>query len=289
VRQFELITPSSKTEVLSLLGDNDSQIVAGGTGLLNLMKQRIANPARLISLHKIADLHRIEQVENMITIGALVTLAEIERNKLIQELAPVIVETLREVANPRIRSMATMGGTLAHADPNQDTPVTLAALGGIVIVESVPRLRELALSALYRDHYETVLEPDEMITAIKIPIPLANHRIAFKKFTPASVEDYACVTVCVRLKMVDNQCQSSHILLGGVGPTIIKATSAEQVLKGRPVSVTIADEAALAAARQTEPMDDTRGSADYKRRMVRVWVRRMILKAVGSNGKDIEI
>ncbi len=289
MRQFELVAPGSKTDVLSLLGDNDSRIIAGGTGLINLMKQRIANPARLISLHKVADLHRIEQVENMINIGALVTLAEIERSELVQELAPVIIETLREVANPRIRSMATLGGTLAHADPNQDTPVTLAALGGIVILESVSGLRELALSALYRDYYETALEPDEMITAIKIPIPSPDHRTAFKKFTPASVEDYACVTVCVRLKVVDNLCQSSHIVLGGVGSTIIKSTPAEQVLLGRQVSAAIADEAAQAAARQTEPTDDTRGSADYKRRMTRVWVRRMILKAAGSNGKDIEI
>ena len=282
MREFELVAPNNKTEVLSLLGDDDHRIIAGGTGLINLMKQQLASPARLISLHKVNDLHRIEHFENILSIGALVTLAEIERSAIVQELMPIIIETLREVANPRIRSMATLGGSLAHGDPNQDTPVTLAALGSIAVIESVARVREVALSNLYLDYFETVLEPTEMITGIKIPIPSPDHRIAFKKFTPGSVEDYACVTVCVRLKMTDKICQSSRIVLGGVGPTIIKSVLAEQILKDKEISAALADEAALAAAEQTEPTDDTRGSAGYKRRMTRVWVKRMILHAAAG-------
>lgn len=286
MRDFNLIVPTDKAQVLSLLAEAGAErrIIAGGTGLLNLMKQRLVSPEELVSLHNVVDLQGIAISQTSIVIGALTSLADIEQDAGMQSNLPIVIETLREVANPRIRSMSTIGGAIAHGDPNQDTPVTLTALDCVVVVECASGVREVPLDQFYQDYYETALQSNELITAIRIPLPANADRFSYKKFTPGSLEDYACVSVCVRLNIDEHHCQESRIVLGGVGSTIIRSSRAEQIINGANTDDAAiledrADEAAIAAAEDTDPVDDTRGSAEYKRRMSRVWVKRCILSA----------
>lgn len=279
---FELEAPTDKAELLARLAQGgEAQIIAGGTGILNLMKQRLASPEYLISLHKVAGLDRIEWRDSAALVGATRTLLEFETD--CRDRIPVMVETLTEVASPRIRAMATLGGAVAHGDPNQDTPVTLTALDAIIHVESARGTRTIPMDELYLDYYETTLESDELVTSVEVPLPNAGSRVAFSKFTPGSVEDYAVVSVCVRLVMnEDGSCVDSRVALGAVGPTILRARAAEAVLNGSTIDEQLARVAGERAAELTDPIGDARGSAAYKTRMAAVVVRRTILAALGD-------
>lgn len=282
MRDFQLVAPADKPETLQLLAaaDEDTRIIAGGTGLMNLLKQRLASPGRLVSLHRVTDLGGIAWDGDTVTIGALERLMDIGEDPSIGARLPVLREALAEVASPRIRMMATLGGAVAHGDPNQDTPVALMALDSIVVAESRDGVTEFPIAEFYRDYYETRLSPRQLVTAVRIPGDWHSSRFRYKKFTPGSREDYACVGVCVRLDFDDqDRCMDSRIVLGSVGPTVFRSHAAEQLLVGQAVTEDLARQAAEIAANESDPIDDTRGSTDYKRRMARVWVRRCLLEA----------
>lgn len=282
--QFELSSPATRSEVLALIedGDEGTRLLAGGTGLINLMKQRLAGPERLVSLHRVTDLGGIRHAEQAILIGALERLIDLEQHPDIRSNFPVLANALSEVASPRIRSMATIGGAMAHADPSQDTPLALMALDAVAIVESSTASREIPVDELYVDYYETRVGPNELITAVRLPLSKPGSRFAYKKFTPGSLEDYACVSVCIRLDLDGDVCTDLRIVLGGVGPTIFRATEAEALLRGKIVSDALIADAASAAMAATDPVDDTRGSAGYKRKMTGVWVKRTVERAMGE-------
>ena len=288
MRDIELLSPANRDEALALLADadEDTRLIAGGTGLINLVKQRLASPERLVSLHKVTDMGGVEWTGNNVTIGALEHLIDLEFDERLREQLPVLHQVLAEVASPRIRSMATLGGALGQADPNQDLPVALMALDAIVIAESSTASREIPIAEFYEDYYETVLAPDEMITALRVPLPPPASRFHYKKFTPGSLEDYACVGVCVRITSDEGgKCRDARIVVGSVAPTIFRSQAAEQMLLGQSITPALAAEAAAAAALETDPMDDARGSAAYKRRMVKVWLARSLLATTGMGGE----
>lgn len=285
MRTFELVSPGNKQEVLALLAgaDEETRVIAGGTGLLNLIKQRLASPSRLVSLHKVTDLSGIRWTKQGVVIGALERLLTIETDADLAARLPVLRQVVHEVASPRIRSMATIGGALAHADPNQDIPLALLALDATVMTETLDAAEEYPIQDFYRDYYETVLAPGQLITAVSIPMPHEESRFACKKFTPASIEDYACVNVCVRVDLDENgYCRDSRIILGSLGPTVFRAREAEAQLQGGKLTEQVARTAARAAGAATDPVEDTRGSAAYKREMAEIWVRRLLLQLAGD-------
>lgn len=283
MQAFDLVSPSSRQEAIELLAgaDEGTRVIAGGTGLINLIKQRLAGPERLVSLHRVTDLGDITWQDDHVEIGALQTLYDLQQDAQVRAHIPILQKILSEVASPRIRSMATLGGACGHADPNQDTPLALLALDATVIVESAKGKVEVPIDAFYIDYYETALTPDQLITAVRIPLPAATSRFIAKKFMPGSLEDYACVNVCIKLDLdADSTCRDARVVLGSVGPTVFRARKAEASLVGRKVDAAAAAEAAKAAADATDPVDDARGSAGYKRRMAEVWVRRCIERAI---------
>lgn len=286
MRNFDLLVPGSREEVIGMLADagEDARLIAGGTGLVNLMKQRLASPETLISLHRVPDLAGIDWSGDAVAIGALEHLLDIQQDREVAARLPVLCKTLAEVASPRIRSMATMGGAIGHADPNQDLPVTLMAMDAVVLIESRDGFSEIPLDEFYTDYYETRLQPGQLITGIRIVLPGTSSRFCYKKFTPGSREDYACVGVCVRLDIDDNDgaCRDVRIVLGSVPPVIKRARAAEEIVKSKPLTEALAREAAQSAAAESDPVDDARGSAHYKRDMSEVWVRRSLLQAAGS-------
>jgi aerobic carbon-monoxide dehydrogenase medium subunit len=282
MNDFDYRAPRSLDEVLAVLGEygEDARVVAGGTALVTMMRQRLVQPRCLVSLRDVQGLGRIE-ANGRLRLGALVTHRDAETSPLVRERIPVLAETFRRVATVRIRHMATVGGALAHGDPNQDPPVTLLALGATVEIRGARASRELPVTDFFRDYYETALEPGELVTAVTVPAPPAGSGTAFLKFLPRTADDYATVAAAaiVTLEPDGARCREARIALGSVGVTPLRATSAEALLRGEPLGEGLLRAAGEAAKTAVDPLSDHRGSAAYKREMTGVMVGRVLGQA----------
>ena len=271
MKAFEYLEPESLEEVLALLQDHgeEAKIIAGGTALVIMINQRLIMPSYLISLRKLPDLDRVQSVDGALHLGALVTHRALEISPLIRAHIPALAETFGRVATIRVRNMATVGGTLAHADPNQDSPVTLLALNARVRITSQGGSREVPLAEFFTDYYETVLQPDELITEVLVPHPKPHTGSIYVKFLPRTEDDYGTVGVAATVSIEANSglCQDCCIAMGGVGPTPLRAPEAEALLPGQKLGPELLHEMAAAAKECTDPTSDIRGSADYKRAM----------------------
>jgi carbon-monoxide dehydrogenase medium subunit len=283
VNAFDYRAPRTVDEVLALLREHgdDARVIAGGTALVTMMRQRLVLPGCLVSLRDVEGLGGIEATKGETRLGALTTHREMEVSPLVKERLPVLAETFRRVATVRIRHMATVGGSLAHADPNQDPPVTLMALDAKVEVRRAGGRRELPLSAFFRDYYETALEPGEIITGVTVPSLPAGSGAAYVKFLPRSAEDYATVAVAatVTLETGGECCREARIALGSVAPTPLRARAAEALLPGARLDERLLHAAGEAAKGEVNPLTDHRGSAAYKREMTAVMVGRALTRA----------
>ena len=280
---FEYRAPRGLDEALAVLREHgeDARVVAGGTALVTMMRQHLVRPGCLVSLRDVQGLNRIEATNGALRLGALVTHREAEVSPLVRERLPVLAETFRRVATVRIRHMATIGGALAHADPNQDPPVTLLALGARVEIRGARGHRELPLGEFFRDYYETALEPGELVTAVTVPLlPVASGAI-FLKFLPRTADDYATVAVAaiVTLEPDGERCSEARIALGSVGVTPLRGMAAEAILSGQRLSESLLHAAGEAVKGVVDPLSDHRGSAAYKREMAGVMIRRALTQA----------
>jgi carbon-monoxide dehydrogenase medium subunit len=294
---FELEVPTSREQVLALLAEHgdEAKLMAGGTGLINLMKQRLVFPERLISLHQVPGLDAIIDEADSLRIGASVRLSDLERHPYVTTGWPMLGQALAEVASPRVRAMATIGGALAHGDPHQDTPAALMALGARVKLESGSGTREVALDGFYLDYYETQLKPDELITEVVVPRPAPLSAATYVKYLPRSAEDYATVAVAVNLTLAPGSgdaqaslCQRCTIVLGSMGSTPIRSPDADALVAGSPLSWASFQAAGERASHDTDPLSDTRGSASYKRDMAAVFVRRALVETAAKLGLTID-
>ena len=283
MHNFEYREPDTLEETLALLGElgEDAKLVAGGTALVIMLNQRLLMPSHLISLRRLQDIDQIESSDGTLQLGALATLRAVETSPLVKEQSPVLAETYAQVATLRIRNMATVGGSLAHADPNQDPPVTLMALDARVGLASADGGREVAMDEFFIDYYETVVRPDELVTRVVVP-PAAPHTgSAYLKFLPRTSEDYATVGVAARVSLEPDSgvCQDCRLVLGGVGATPLRAREAEDLLKGQKSTPELLEAVGAAARQLTDPVSDSRGSAQYKTAMTGVFVGRAIDQA----------
>ena len=283
---FEYRTPKSLKEVQADLKQfgTDAKLIAGGTALVIMMKQRLVRPSCLISLRQVRGLNAIAVKDGGLGIGGLVTHREVETSSLVRRRMPLLAETYRHVATIRVRNVATVGGGIAHADPNQDPPPTLIALGATVKVSSAHGSRLIPLEEFFTDYYETVLKPEEIITEVLVPRVPPNSGVAFLKFLPRTADDYATVSAAavVTLDRSKKTFADVSIALGSVGATPVRAKEAEAVLRGQPVKTEAIREAAEKAKQAVDPISDFRGSAAYKREMAGVFVRRALEKALDS-------
>lgn len=282
--RFEYHEPRELREALELLAQHgaEAKVLAGGVALLVLMKQRLVNPSHLVSISRIEALNQIQRHNGTLEIGALATHAQIERSPLVREHFPLLAEAFHAVANPRIRNMGTLGGNLCHADPRQDPPAALIALGARVKLASTRGEREMALESFFTDYFETALSHNEILTQVSVPPIPAHTGFAHVKFTPRSAQDFATVGMALLLTL-DPQGESCHdlrIVLSAVGPTPIRARRAEELLRGKPPTTTLIQEAVEIAASEAQPLSDLRGSEWYKREMVKVLLCRAIPQAL---------
>ena len=186
MHNFVYREPETLEEALALLDElgEDAKIVAGGTALVIMLNQRLLMPSHLISLRKLPDIDGIESLEGALQLGALATHRAVETSPVVEEQCPVLAETYAQVATLRVRNMATVGGSLAHADPNQDPPVTLMALDARVGLASAQGTREVPLDEFFTDYYETVVRSDEVVTRVVVPAVAAHTGSAYVKFLP---------------------------------------------------------------------------------------------------------
>lgn len=283
---FTYLEPTSIDEALELLAryGDEAKLIAGGTGLVNLMKQRLVQPAYLIGLRRIPGLSEIQH-DGVLRIGALCTHRTIETSSLVQTHVPLLTETFKRVASIRIRTVATVGGALAHADPNQDPPPTLLVLDARVHLRSQRRDREVAISDFFTGYYETVMEPNELITAVVIPPQPTGSGTAFLKFLPQTHDDYATVAVAARVTVDSDRIIDTRVALGAAATTPVRATAVENALRGETPTPTVLRDAAALVAEAVDPTSDFRGSASYKRDMAVVFVQRALAQAVARARK----
>jgi carbon-monoxide dehydrogenase medium subunit len=283
---FEYRTPKNLKEVHATLKEfgPDAKLIAGGTALVIMMKQRLVRPTCLVSLRSVRGLNSIEIKDGGLRIGGLATHRAVETNSLVRRRLPMLAETYHHVATIRVRNMATVGGGLAHADPNQDPPPTLIALGATLKAASANGSRVIPLDEFFTDYYETILNPDEIITEISIPKMAANSGGAYLKFLPRTADDYATVSAAAVLTLDKTKKTISdvRIALGSVGVTPIRATAAEALLRGQPLKAEAFAEAGEKAKEAVDPVSDFRGSAGYKKDMAAVFVRRALEKALAN-------
>lgn len=283
---FEYRTPKSLKEVHANLKEfgSDAKLVAGGTALIIMMKQRLVRPSCLISLRSVRGLNGIELQNGGLRIGGLATHRQLETSPLIRRRLPMLADTYHHVATLRVRNMATVGGGLAHADPNQDPPPSLIALSATLKATSANGSRVIPMDEFFKDYYETVLNPDELITEVMVPKLSPNSGAAYIKFLPRTADDYATVSAAAVLTLdkSNKTIADVRIALGSVGVTPIRATAAEAVLRGQPLKTEAFAEAGEKAKEAVDPISDFRGSAGYKKDMAAVFVRRALEKALGD-------
>lgn len=280
--RFDYQEPTTLKKTFSLMekhGD-DARVIAGGTSLIIMMRQRLLMPKIVISLGRIPKFDRIAyNAKEGLRIGAGARHRDIELSAAVKKHYPLLHETFRKVAQPRIRNMGTVGGNLAAGDPLTDPGASLIALDAEITLTSSKGQRTLPLDEFFIDYYQTALEPGELLTEIHVPPP-QRPGWAHIKFTPRSVEDFATVGVALTLKASNGTCEDIRIGLNSVASTIVRARKAEEVLRGKPISDAALQEMGEAAATECDPTDDNRGSAEYKLDLVKVLVRRAAREAL---------
>ena len=280
--KFDYHEPTTLKKVFSLMekyGD-EARVIAGGTSLIIMMRQRLLTPKVVISLARIPKFQKITyNTKDGLRIGAGARHRDIELSAVVQKHYPLLQETFRKVAQPRIRNMGTVGGNLAGGDPLTDPGASLIALDAEVTLSSSKGQRRLPLDEFFIDYYQTALEPGELLTEIHVPPP-QRPGWCHIKFTPRSIEDFATVGVAITLQARNGTCEDVRLGLNSVASTIVRAKKAEAVLRGKSIDDATVQKMGEVAATECDPMDDNRGSAEYKREMVKVLVRRAAAEAL---------
>jgi aerobic carbon-monoxide dehydrogenase medium subunit len=283
---FEYHRPSTLQDAIALLGrlGEDAKVLAGGQSLIPLMKLRLVSPRHVVDLNRIGGLGGIVEQDSALVIGALVRESELETSDLVRRRFPILVDACRVVADPIVRNLATIGGNLAHGDPANDHPAVMLALEAEVVAQGSQGTRRIPVAGFFTGPLSTALAAGEILTEIRIPLPRPRSGGAYLKME-RKVGDFATAAVGVQLTLGDNgTCERAGIGLTNVGATPIKAQRAESLLRGhRPDDATIR-EAARAAAAESDPAADLRGSEEYKRDLVRVLTTRAIRRALERAG-----
>lgn len=257
----------------------DARPVSGGSALALLMRQGLIWPSMLVGIGHLRELRGME-VNGQLTLGAGVPLRKIEQNEAVRARWPALVETLERVATPRVRNMATLGGGLAHADPAQDPPVTLAALRAQVRLSGPGGERRLPVEDFCMGYYENALEEGELVTAVEVPAPEPGAGAVFLKFLPRTAEDYATVAAAASVRLdPDGVCQDARLVLGSVAARPLVVDVSGPLVGERPTDARLRAAAELARA-DVDPTEDVRGSVEYKTDMAVLFGQRALAGAV---------
>ena len=284
MRNFDYLEPTTVAEACALLKEHggEAKVFAGGSHLTILMKQGLYNPKTLVNIKKISELKGIKyDTKEGLSIGALVTHREIETSALVREKFLVLCDAEREVANIRVRNMGTVGGNLASGEPLTDLSQIFISLDGKAKIVGPGGVRIIPVEELFVDFYTTSLAEDEILTQVVLPPLPPRSGVEYIRFSSSSVVDKPSAGVAVRLTLEssDETIQAARIVLGCVGATPVRARRAEVLLTGKKLTQELAEEAGSIASQECSPTSDLRGSAQYKRAIVRTLVKRAVAKA----------
>jgi carbon-monoxide dehydrogenase medium subunit len=282
---FDYHAPRSVADAVKLLVDlgGDAKLLAGGHSLLPMMKLRFAQPSHLIDLGRIADLRGISQAGDEVRIGAMTTEAELLRSSLLADKVPLLVEGAGWIADPQVRARGTIGGDISHGDPGNDQPALMLALDASFVLHGPKGDRLVKADGYFVGPYATLLEADEILTQIRIPVPPAGSGWSYQKLK-RKTGDFATAATAVVLQLKGGRVAKASIALTNVGPTALKATAAAASLVGKALDDTSVAEAARLAMSICAPTPDQRGDAAYKTAMCGEMTRRA-LQAAAARAK----
>ncbi|HEX2287392.1 MAG TPA: xanthine dehydrogenase family protein subunit M [Gaiellaceae bacterium] len=277
---FDYFAPTTLDEALALLEEygEDAKILAGGQSLIPLMKLRFASPRALVDINGVSELGELEEQDGSLHVGALVRHKACERSELLRGRWATMGDAAPLISDPIVRNLGTVGGSLAHADPQGDWGSVMLAMRAEITVRGPNGTRTIPIDEFFAGPFTTALEPTEILTGVRIPDPGARAGGTYLKLE-RKVGDYATVGVAVHISFSNGSVSSAGIALTGVGPKNLRAEAAEQVLAGRALDDEAISEAARLAAEAAEPRTDIRGTEEYKRNLVRVFVERGLRKA----------
>jgi carbon-monoxide dehydrogenase medium subunit len=282
---FELAEPTTLASAVRLLDPQDETIrpVAGGTALMLMMKAGVFRPAKLVSLRKIeSNYAAITADARGLTIGAMTTLSDLEHSDDVRTCAPLITQTLLTLSNVRVRNVATVGGALAHGDPHMDLPPVLMALDASLTVVGPNGERSLPVESLFTGYYETVLALNDLIAFVHVPAQ-RSRQAAYMKVTTGAVDDWPALGIAAVIVSEGDAISSARIVASAATEKAVRLTSAESVLQGNRIDDKLVRRVADAAVEEVEFVSDVRGSAPYKRELMRVYVQRAIRAALDES------
>lgn len=277
---FDYRSPSSVDEAVSVLADHgDAKVLAGGQSLIPMMRFRLAEPSLLVDVNGVEGLSRLEEADGALRIGATVRHADVEHSDLMRERYPLLAEAASLIADPLVRNRGTVGGSLVHADPAGDWGAVMLACGADLVASSQDGERTIPADDFFFGPFTTSLDPGELFVEARVPRPVGRSGGAYEKME-RKVGDFATVAVAARLELdADGTCTSAGLGLTAVGPANLRPEDAEAALEGSPLDDESLQEAGEAAAEASSPTSDNRGSAEYKRDMVRVLTKRAVRRA----------
>src|SRR6266849_829620 len=278
---FDYRAPTTLAEALDVLTErgDDAKVMAGGQSLIPLLKLRFAQPGLVLDIGRLPAMNRVAWQDGHVSIGALVRHVDIEHDRELAKTLPIMAEAVHWIADPLVRNRGTGVGSLCHADPAGDWGSVMLALGAELVVHSGSGERVIPVAGFFQDPYTTTLKANEIVTEIRIPVPSGPAGGAYNKLE-RKVGDFATVAVAVQVEMNGDKIAKAGIGLTSVGDRNLKARDAEKSLAGKqPTDEAIAEAARLAAA-AAEPRADVRGSAEFKKDIVRVFVQRGLKTAV---------
>jgi aerobic carbon-monoxide dehydrogenase medium subunit len=280
---FDYYAPRSLGDAVKYLSahKDDVKILSGGQSLLPLMKMRLSKPAYVLDIGRIAGLDGIAEEGNSLILGALVTHNQIEDSALLKAKCPLLPQTATTIADVQVRNRGTIGGSVAHADPAGDVPAAIVALEAEIKITGPNGERWVKCDDFFLGLLMSVLEPDEVVTAVKVPVTGAD-KTAYLKAAPRS-SGFAVVGVAVRLTM-DNQsvCSRAAIGITGVTDKAYRPERVEQILTGKKLDTALIQQAAKEATRNIEVIEDINGSAEYRKHLTEVYVERAIQQALAG-------
>jgi carbon-monoxide dehydrogenase medium subunit len=279
IRDFEYFAPKTLEEALTLLDkyQDNYKVIAGGQSLLKLMRQGLVTPQYLIDIKGISELNYIKsEGKKGLRIGALATHRAIEESPMMKNGFSILAEMERKLAYIQIRNWGTLGGNLCHADPAQDPAPVLIVLNANLRIASQKGERTMAIEDFFPDYLQTALKPSELLAEIQVPAVPPHTGTAYAKFNIIE-NDLATVAVAVSTTLSSGAdvCQDIRIALGAAAPTPMRAKRAEGVLRGKKITDNLLTEAGEIASAEAEPISDINASAEYRRQLVKVLVKRI--------------
>jgi len=273
--EFDYAVAESVDDAIRLLGEGgeDAKLLAGGHSLLPLMKLRFAAPSLLVDIGRLSELRGVQTGDDSFRIGAMTRHADLQT----RDDMGLIAAAAKQIADQQVRNRGTIGGSLVNGDSAADLPAVLLALEGSVVVRGPGGEREIAAADLFEGYLSTAVAPGEVLTEVRIPA-LAGYGYGYEKFNRRS-EDWAMVGVCALVKATDGVCEDVRIGLTHMGSTPLRASAAEDALRGKPLDEEHIAAAAALAAEGTDPLADLNATPDYKRHLARVLTKRALTTA----------